>query len=76
MRNFCRPSATLVLSVWLLAVPAFPAPGAGAAPAGAPRPLHIEFDIPTLTFPPTTAYCLANCGLHCYQPFQLEKAYN
>jgi subtilase family serine protease len=42
-----------------------------------PRPLHIEFDnIPTLTFPPTTAYCLANFGLHCYQPFQLEKAYN
>jgi subtilase family serine protease len=77
MRNFSRLSAALVLSACLLAVPAFPAYGAGAAPAAVPRPLHIEFDnIPTLTFPPTTAYCLANFGLHCYQPFQLEKAYN
>lgn len=42
-----------------------------------PRPQHIELGaIPTLTFPPTTAYCLANFGLHCYQPFQLAKAYN
>lgn len=77
MRNFSRLSAALVLSACLLAVPTFPAYGAGAAPAAVPRPLHIEFDnIPTLTFPPTTAYCLVNFGLHCYQPFQLEKAYN
>jgi subtilase family serine protease len=77
MRNFCCLSAALVLSAYLLAVPALPAYGAGAAPAAVPRPLHIEFDkIPKLTFPPTTAYCLANFGLHCYQPFQLEKAYN
>lgn len=42
-----------------------------------PPPQHIELGaIPTLTFPPTTAYCLANFGLHCYQPFQLAKAYN
>ena len=77
MRNFSRLRATLVLSACLLAVPAFSAYGAGAAPAAIPRPLHIEFDnIPTLTFPPTTAYCLAHYGLHCYQPFQLENAYN
>jgi subtilase family serine protease len=45
--------------------------------AAAPKPLHIELGaIPTLSFPPTTAYCLANFGLHCYQPFQFEKAYN
>ena len=77
MRNFSRLSTALVLSACLLAVPTFRAYGAGAAPAAVPRPLHIEFDnIPTLTFPPTTAYCLTNFGLHCYQPFQLEKAYN
>ncbi len=29
-----------------------------------------------LTFPPTTAYCRANIGISCYQPFQLQKAYN
>ncbi|MBV8187713.1 MAG: protease, partial [Alphaproteobacteria bacterium] len=77
MRNFSRLRVTLVLPACLLAVAGFPAYGAGTAPAAVPRPLHIEFDkIPTLTFPPTTAYCLANYGLHCYQPFQLEKAYN
>ncbi|HEY4022248.1 MAG TPA: hypothetical protein VGM75_26405, partial [Pseudonocardiaceae bacterium] len=30
----------------------------------------------TLSFPPTTAYCLAHLGIHCYQPAQLEQAYN
>ena len=29
-----------------------------------------------LTFPPTTAYCRAMIGISCYQPFQLQKAYN
>jgi subtilase family serine protease len=29
-----------------------------------------------LTFPPTTSFCLANIGIHCYQPFQLQKAYD
>jgi len=46
-------------------------------PVAAPRPFHIEIGtIPTLTFPPTTSFCLQAFGLHCYQPFQLEKAYN
>ncbi len=50
---------------------------ASGAPPVAPHPLHIEFPgIPNLTFPPTTSYCLAHFGLHCYQPSQLEKAYN
>jgi subtilase family serine protease len=45
--------------------------------AAAPRPLHIELDaVPTLSFPPTTSYCLTNFGYHCYQPSQFEKAYN
>lgn len=30
----------------------------------------------TLSTPPTTAFCLQNLGIHCYQPFQLEQAYN
>jgi len=28
-----------------------------------------------LPFPPTTSYCLKNLGIHCYQPFQFDKAY-
>jgi subtilase family serine protease len=48
-----------------------------ARPAGAVHPLVIEFPgAPGLSFPPTTAYCLANLGIHCYQPAQLTKAYN
>jgi subtilase family serine protease len=30
----------------------------------------------TLATPPTTSFCLANLGLHCYQPAQLVKAYD
>jgi subtilase family serine protease len=45
--------------------------------AGAVHPLVIEFPgVSGLTFPPTTSYCLANLGIHCYQPAQLTKAYN
>ena len=29
-----------------------------------------------LTFPPTTADCLSLFGIHCYQPPQLQKAYD
>jgi len=29
-----------------------------------------------LTFPPTTAYCQANLRINCYQPFQMQKAYD
>jgi len=46
-------------------------------PVNAVRPLVIEVPgVPTLSFPPSTSYCLANFGIHCYQPFQLTKAYN
>jgi subtilase family serine protease len=46
-------------------------------PTAKVKPFVIErSNIPTLTFPPSTSYCLANFGYHCYQPAQLEKAYN
>jgi subtilase family serine protease len=32
-------------------------------------------EVGSLTSPPTTAFCLANFHIHCYQPFQLAKAY-
>jgi subtilase family serine protease len=48
-----------------------------AAPATAPHPFHSDpSNGKTLATPPTTAFCLANIGIHCYQPFQLTKAYN
>ncbi|HET7421272.1 MAG TPA: S53 family peptidase [Candidatus Dormibacteraeota bacterium] len=40
----------------------------------APHPFIHE--VGQLTFPPTTAQCLAIFGIHCYQPFQLVKAYD
>jgi subtilase family serine protease len=41
------------------------------------RPLHVELsNVPTLTTPPTTSFCLQSFGIHCYQPAQLELAYN
>jgi subtilase family serine protease len=43
----------------------------------APVPFHHDLiEGRTLSFPPTTDYCLTNLGLHCYQPAQLSKAYN
>jgi subtilase family serine protease len=45
--------------------------------ASAVHPLHIQINgVPTLTTPPTTSFCLANFGVHCYQPGQFAKAYN
>jgi subtilase family serine protease len=61
----------LVFTITLLA-----AALTGGAQLATARPLHIESDIPALTFPPTTSYCLTNFGFHCYQPAQLAKAYN
>jgi subtilase family serine protease len=52
---------------------------AGATPAAATAP-HPFISHPingkTLATPPTTAFCLANFGLHCYQPAQLTQAYD
>jgi subtilase family serine protease len=46
-------------------------------PTAKVKPFVIErSNIPTLTFPPSTSYCLTNFGYRCYQPAQLAKAYN
>ena len=46
-------------------------------PTAKVKPFVIERnDIPALTFPPSTSYCLTNLGYRCYQPAQLAKAYN
>jgi subtilase family serine protease len=74
-----RPSRRLLVPavILLAALPTLRSHTAGAAPAVAVKPLHIELSgIPILTFPPTTSYCLQNFGIHCYQPPQLAKAYN
>jgi subtilase family serine protease len=77
-----RPACTAGL---LAAIVTLLGGAAGAAPDSSTplrttakvRPFVIERDdIPQLTFPPTTSYCLANFGYHCYQPAQLAKAYN
>ena len=50
---------------------------ARSAKPKAVHPLIIEFPgVPSLAFPPSTSYCLAHFGIHCYQPAQLTKAYN
>jgi subtilase family serine protease len=47
-----------------LAVSVHPAPNIGG---------HVIADMLT---PPTTATCLATRGISCYQPFQMQRAYN
>ena len=56
---------------------------AGGAAAGkkhalvAPAPFHrVPAGVKALSFPPDTNYCLTNFGIHCYQPAQLQKAYD
>jgi subtilase family serine protease len=67
-----------VLATGLMAGAAFASGGAGAGAAVvAPQPFIHE--MPTsgqLTSPPTTSFCLANFGFHCYQPAQLANAYD
>jgi subtilase family serine protease len=51
--------------------------GVAAQPVVAAAPLHINvIDARGLSFPPTTSYCLANFGIHCYSPAQFVKAYD
>ena len=51
--------------------------GLFAAATAVAEPFHINpAGNRTLATPPTTDFCLANLGIHCYQPAQLEKAYN
>jgi subtilase family serine protease len=55
-------------------------PASGVAPAVAAMRLvpdsagHVLAK--QLSFPPTTAFCQANFGINCYQPFQMQKAYD
>jgi subtilase family serine protease len=50
---------------------------AAASGTVAPHPfINDPINGKTLATPPTTAFCLANLGIHCYQPFQLDQAYN
>ena len=66
--------STLTLA---LTITGTPAAAQTAPPATAVHPLHVELgNVPTLTTPPTTAFCLQNLGVHCYQPAQFELAYN
>jgi subtilase family serine protease len=42
-----------------------------------PRPQHLDINgIPVQSTPPTTAFCLTNFGIHCYQPSQFAQAYH
>ena len=51
--------------------------GTAAQPIVAAVPLHTNvIDVHGLSFPPTTSYCIANFGIHCYSPAQFEKAYD
>jgi subtilase family serine protease len=51
--------------------------GAAALPVAAAAPLHTHvIDARGLSFVPTTSYCLAHFGIHCYSPAQFEKAYD
>ncbi|HET9051815.1 MAG TPA: hypothetical protein VFO60_08930, partial [Candidatus Dormibacteraeota bacterium] len=55
------------------------ATAAGTAPVTqvAVRPfIHEVATGVSLTSPPTTAFCRANLGRSCYQPFQLVKGYD
>jgi subtilase family serine protease len=50
---------------------------AAASGTVAPHPyINDPINGKTLSTPPTTAFCLQNFGIHCYQPAQLEQAYN
>ena len=63
--------ALAMLAVWLTVQTT----GASAGPPTGLHPLHIQLTDTPQQSPPTTADCLV-FGFHCYQPFQLEKAYN
>jgi subtilase family serine protease len=73
--------ATVVV-VGAISLVAGTAAGTVAAPSSAPGTVapHPFSSDPingkTLSFPPTTAYCVTNLGIHCYQPAQLTTAYN
>jgi subtilase family serine protease len=77
-------SGALMAALGGLAGLSMPAVAAAAtAPAAAatvqPVPLaagHVIRVAGKMAQPPTTAYCEAHYGIACYQPFQLQRAYN
>ena len=74
-------TAATVAAVGAVSLVAATAAGtvASAAPGTVATP-HPYINLPingkTLATPPTTAFCLANLGIHCYNPAQLSQAYN
>jgi subtilase family serine protease len=74
-------TAATVAAVGAVSLVAATAAGtaASAAPGTVATP-HPYINLPingkTLATPPTTAYCLQNLGIHCYNPAQLSRAYN
>jgi len=61
------------VSCWRFADSASHTAGAGRQWAVHPPPHNLGV---TLTAPPTTSTACSMFGIHCYQPFQLAKAYN
>ncbi len=64
-----------------LSMPAAAAAAAAPAAAAAVQPVplatgHVIKVAGKMAQPPTTAYCEAHFGIACYQPFQLQRAYN
>ena len=64
---------SLLLAVALAAAVA--AGAAGAAPVLVPQH-RLPAEAVHLASPPTTSFCIANYGIHCYRPSQLIKAYD
>jgi subtilase family serine protease len=74
-------TAATVAAVGAVSLVAATAAGtaASAAPGtvAAPHPyINLPINGKTLATPPTTAFCLQNLGIHCYNPAQLDQAYN
>jgi subtilase family serine protease len=77
-----RSSARLALTIGVVTVLTALAAVGAASPAGGgavvrPLPfLRIAAGGTTLSFPPDTNWCIANLGIRCYRPAQLQKAYD
>jgi subtilase family serine protease len=74
-------SGALTAAFGGLAGLSMPAAAAAAAPAAAVQPVplasgHVIKVAGKMAQPPTTAYCEEHYHIACYQPFQLQRAYN